>query len=140
MEAGSTADGLENISVKNPNVQGQSAKRVPKQHTVSVKSKIEKSERAEQSDLMKSTQHQWNFAENDKINKEIADDRPNLESLKKSVLPMNNTAMNFNSSLFDQSHRVPDDHFEPTQEEDDIESRDVSNFEDTQRRLRAPVI
>lgn len=82
--------------------------------------------------MMKSTQHQWNFVENDKINKEIADARnskPNLESLKKSILPMNNTAMNFNSSLFDPTHRVPDDHFESRQE-DDLESRDCSNFDD----------
>ena len=68
--------------------------------------------------------------ENEKINKEIADARsskPNLESLKKAILPMNNTAMNFNSSLFDESHKVPDNHFEDLPE-DDLESRDCSNL------------
>ena len=40
---------------------------------------------------------------------------------------MNNTAMNFNASLFDDTHKVPDDHFadlEQIKNIDDLESRD----------------
>ena len=54
---------------------------------------------------------------------------------------MNNTAMNFNSSLFDPNHKIPDDHFEEAMREDDIESRDC-NLDDQQslKRDRTPTI
>ena len=45
---------------------------------------------------------------------------------------MNNTAMNFNMSLFDNTHKVPDDHFAELEEMrngDELESRDDDDFE-----------
>ena len=80
-----------------------------------------------------------------RINKEIAEERcskPNLESIrKKTKQNMNNTAMNFNSSLFDPSHAIPDDHFKDIEQRDDapdLESRDDDDFE--RQRSRAPTI
>ena len=41
-------------------------------------------------------------------------------------MPMNNTAMNFNSALFDNGHRVPESHFQGL---DDLESRESPELE-----------
>lgn len=135
-------DNLEKNSIRNLKVPSPISKKSPinKKQSVSIKSKIDRSECGDKSDIMKSTQHQWNFVERDRINKEIAEERcskPNLESIRKTKLPMNNTAMNFNMSLFDQSHAVPDDHFIETRE-DELESRDDDDF--NRQRSRIPTI
>lgn len=49
-------------------------------------------------------------------------------------MPMNNTAMNFNSSLFDNKHRIPDEHFEAR---DDLESRESSKREEPSDRKQS---
>ena len=51
---------------------------------------------------------------------------------------MNNTAMNFNMSLFDQSHAIPDDHFLEQRDDGDLESRDDEDFD--RQRSRIPTI
>ena len=142
-------ENLEKNSIRNLKVPSPIIKKSPSKinknpsASVSIKSKIDRSECGDKSDIMKSTQHQWNFVEKDRINKEIAEERrskPNLESIrKKTKQTMNNTAMNFNSSLFDQNHAVPDDHFlEQRDDAVDLESRDDDDFD--RQRSRVPTI
>ena len=63
--------------------------------------------------------------------------RPNLESLKRNNLNMNNTAMNFNSSLFDKQNKIPDGHFDDIEDDVlDIPSKNDFNGQ----RSRVPTI